>query len=243
MQKIRIQKIIASSGFCSRRKAEEIISQNRVKCNGRLVKLGDKADFSDHITIDGEAINFKTSEKFKCKYIILNKPRGYITTMSDERNRRCVADLVEDVGTRVYPVGRLDLNSEGLILLTNDGYFANKIMHPSSHITKTYRVTVRPSVDEEKLAVLAQGIYIEGKKTMPAVVRIISKEENRVVVEMKIKEGRKRQIRKMFDQIGLEVARLRRTAIGPIKLGMLKSGSWRELNPEEIRSIKNEIGV
>ena len=243
MQKVRVQKIIADSGFCSRRKAEEIILQNRVKCNGRLVSLGDKAAFGDHITIDGETIKFEKNKKFKYKYIILNKPRGYVTTMSDERNRRCVADLVADVGVRVYPVGRLDLNSEGLLLLTNDGFFANKVMHPSGHVTKTYRVTVRPSIDQEQLVMLAQGVYIEGKKTMPAVVRVISKEANRVVVEMSIKEGRNRQIRKMIEQIGLEVARLRRISVGPIRLGMLKPGSWRELSSAEIRSIKNAVGV
>ena len=243
MQKVRVQKIIASSGFCSRRKAEEIIAQNRVKCNGRLVSLGDKAAFSDHITIDDEAIKFEKNKKFKYKYIILNKPRGYVTTMADERNRRCVADLVADVGVRVYPVGRLDLNSEGLLLLTNDGFLANKVMHPSGHVTKTYRVTVRPGLDQEQLVMLSHGVYIEGKKTMPAVVRVISKEANRVVIEMSIKEGRNRQIRKMIEQIGLEVARLRRISVGPIRLGMLKPGTWRELSPAEIRSIKNAVGV
>ena len=140
MEKTRIQKIIADAGYCSRRKAEELISKGRVKVNGRPIKLGDKAGFKDLITIDGEKL-FVPRRKNNI-YIMMNKPRGYVTTMSDELDRRCVTDLLEDVGERVYPVGRLDRNSEGLLLFTNDGEFANSIMHPSRHIAKTYRVTV-----------------------------------------------------------------------------------------------------
>ena len=239
MQKIRIQKIIADSGFCSRRRAEKMISQNRVKCNGHLVSLGYKASPTDKISIDNKVIN--TSKNKQYKYIMLNKPRGYISTMSDDHARKCVAKLVSDVDSRVYPIGRLDMNSEGLLLFTNDGDFANKIMHPKGHISKTYRVTIRPDINDEQLAKLAEGVYIDGKKTMPAVVHVISKEPNRVVLSMTITEGRNRQIRKMMEKVGLQVARLKRTNIGPIKLGMLKPGSWRELKPLELKALKQII--
>ncbi|HOV41132.1 MAG TPA: pseudouridine synthase, partial [Oscillospiraceae bacterium] len=181
-------------------------------------------------------------KKKKYIYLMLNKPRGYVTTVSDELDRKCVMDLLDGVEERVYPVGRLDRNSEGLLLFTNDGEFANNIMHPSRHISKTYRVTVRPDITDEQLVKLTEGVEIDGKKTLPATVNVLVKEPGRVVLQMVIKEGRNRQIRKMCEAVGLEVARLRRTAIGPIRLGMLKPGTFRELTPEEIRAIKNAIG-
>jgi len=236
----RIQKIIADAGYCSRRKAEELIAQGRVKLNGRPIKLGDKASPKDIITVDGEKI-YIPRRKNKV-YIMLNKPRGYVTTMSDEMGRKCVTELLEGVGERVYPVGRLDKNTEGLLLFTNDGKFANDIMHPSRHITKTYRVTVRPNITDEQLIQLSTGIELDGKMTLPATVNVLTKEENRVVMLMTIKEGRNRQIRRMCEAVGLEVARLRRTSVGPLKLGMLKPGSWRNLKPEELRAIRNAIG-
>lgn len=239
MQKIRIQKIIADSGFCSRRRAEKMISQNRVKCNGHLVSLGYKASPTDKISIDNKIINNIKDKQYK--YIMLNKPRGYVSTMSDSHGRKCVAELVSNVKTRVYPIGRLDLASEGLLLFTNDGDLANKIMHPKGHISKTYRVTVRPDINDEQLTKLAEGVYIDGKKTMPAIVHIISKEPNRVVLSITITEGRNRQIRKMMEKIGLQVARLKRTNVGPIKLGMLKPGCWRELKPLELKALKNAV--
>ncbi len=239
MEKIRIQKIIADSGFCSRRKAEELIETGRVKINGHPAKLGDKASLKDLITIDDERLAVKKKKKYI--YLMLNKPRGYVTTVSDELDRKCVMDLLDGVEERVYPVGRLDRNSEGLLLLTNDGEFANNIMHPSRHISKTYRVTVRPDITDEQLVKLTEGVEIDGKKTLPATVNVLVKEPGRVVLQMVIKEGRNRQIRKMCEAVGLEVARLRRTAIGPIRLGMLKPGAFRELTPEEIRAIKNAI--
>ncbi len=236
----RIQKIIGENGYCSRRKAEELILQGRVKVNGRPCSLGDKADPStDVISIDGEALD--TAEKRELSYYILNKPRGYVTTASDELERRCVMDLMTDVPERVYPVGRLDRNSEGLLLLTNDGELANKIMHPSGHISKTYRVTVRPSVSEDQLLSLSNGVVIDGKKTLPAKVEVLSKEDNRVVLQITIREGRNRQIRKMCEAVGLEVARLKRTSVGPLRLGMLKPGEYRELTPAEISALKNSV--
>lgn len=240
MEKIRIQKMIADSGFCSRRKAEELMSKGRVKLNGRSVKLGDKCGFKDIITIDGERIYMPKKKNFI--YIMMNKPRGYVTTVSDELDRRCVMDLLEDVEERVYPVGRLDRNSEGLLLFTNDGEFANNIMHPSKHITKTYRVTVRPDINDEQLVQLSEGVEIDGRKTLPATVVVKEKQPGRVVLLITIKEGRNRQIRKMCETVGLEVARLRRISVGPLRLGMLKPGTWRELTAEELRAIRTAIG-
>ncbi len=240
MEKLRIQKMIADSGYCSRRKAEALISQSRVKVNGRPVKLGDKCGFRDIITIDGERIYMPKKKNFI--YIMLNKPRGYVTTVSDELDRRCVMDLISDIDERVYPIGRLDRNSEGLLLFTNDGEFANSIMHPSRHISKTYRVTVRPDISDEQLVQLAEGVEIDGRKTLPANVVVKEKQQGRVVLMITIKEGRNRQIRKMCEAVGLEVARLRRISVGPLKLGMLKPGTWRELTAEELRAIRNAIG-
>lgn len=232
--------MIADSGYCSRRKAEAMISQGRVKINGRPVKLGDKCGFKDIITIDGERLYMPKKKNFV--YIMLNKPRGYVTTVSDELDRRCVMDLMTDIEERVYPIGRLDRNSEGLLLFTNDGEFANSIMHPSRHISKTYRVTVRPDISDEQLVRLSEGIKIDGKKTLPASIVVKEKEQGRVVLLITIKEGRNRQIRKMCEAVGLEVARLRRISIGPLKLGMLKPGTWRELTADELRALRNAIG-
>ena len=174
-------------------------------------------------------------------YIMLHKPRGYVTTMNDEQGRRCVTELIADYPERVYPVGRLDRNSEGLLLFTNDGALANDIMHPSKHISKTYRVTVRPDVDDEMLAQLAEGVVIDGKKTQPATVLVLDKQPGRVVLQITIHEGRNRQIRKMCEAVGLEVARLKRTSVGPLKLGMLKPGEYRELKPDELRALRSAI--
>ena len=240
MEKIRIQKMIADSGYCSRRKAEELISRGKVKLNGHPVKLGDKCGFKDIITIDGERIYMP--RKKNLVYIMMNKPRGYVTTVSDELDRRCVMDLLDGVEERVYPIGRLDRNSEGLLLFTNDGDFANSIMHPSRHVSKTYRVTVRPDISDDQLVQLSEGVDIDGRKTLPASVIVKEKEQGRVVLLITIKEGRNRQIRKMCETVGLEVARLRRISIGPVKLGMLKPGTWRELTAEELRALRTAIG-
>lgn len=240
MEKIRIQKIMSDSGVCSRRKAEEYISEGRVKVNGRPCKLGDKAlAGKDIITLDGEKIN--VAKKRQLYYIMLHKPRGYVTTMSDELDRKCVTELLTKVPERVYPIGRLDKNSEGLLLFTNDGNFANDIMHPSRHVAKTYRVTVRPDINDEQLIKLASGVEIDDKMTQECSVVVLDKQPGRVVLQMTIHEGRNRQIRKMCEAVGLEVARLKRTAIGPIKLGMLKPGEYRELKPDELRALRNAI--
>lgn len=241
MEKIRLQKIISESGYCSRRKAEEYIAANKVKVNGHPCKVGDKADpYKDLITVNDERIYVERRKTFR--YIMLNKPRGVVTTMNDELDRKCVTALLTGISERVYPVGRLDRNSEGLLLFTNDGDFANDIMHPSRHVSKTYRVTVRPTVSDEQLIKLCEGVVIDGKVTMPAMVTVLTKEAERVVIQMVITEGRNRQVRRMCEAVGLEVARLKRTSVGPLRLGMLKPGSWRDLTADELRAIRNAMG-
>ncbi|MDR1674003.1 MAG: rRNA pseudouridine synthase [Oscillospiraceae bacterium] len=256
---IRIQKIIADAGFCSRRKAENLIENGRVTCNGRKVKLGDKASPKDLIAIDGGRINIPKKKNYV--YLMLNKPRGYVTTAADEFNRKCVMDLInpqkntgrqfghgedKNINVRVFPVGRLDKVSEGLLLLTNDGNFANNIMHPSKEVTKTYRVTVRPDITDDQLVSLSEGVVIDGKKTLPATVNVLTKEKtdsgSRIVMLITIREGRNRQVRKMCEAVGLEVARLRRISIGPLKLGMLPPGEYRELTAEELRALRRACG-
>lgn len=233
---VRLQKYMAESGIASRRKSEELIVAGKVKVNGVTASIGDKINpRKDIVSVDGRKL---TAVKDSV-YIMLHKPRGFITTMSDEMDRKCVAELISDVGARVYPVGRLDKDSEGLLLLTNDGEFANNMTHPSKHVPKTYRVTVRPDITEEQINRFMTGIMIDGKMTLPANVNVISKEPGRVVLEVVICEGRNRQIRKMCEELGLEVARLKRVAVGPVKLGMLPQGKWRNLTPQEIHSLKN----
>lgn len=231
---IRLQKYLSDCGVASRRKAEELIINGQVKVNGRKVELGTKiVPGKDLVTVNGKAVK-QNDEKV---YIMLHKPRGYITTMSDEHDRKCVAQLVADVGVRVYPVGRLDRESEGLLLFTNDGEFANAITHPKKHIPKTYRVTIRPSITEEDITQLQLGIELDGRMTAPADVVVIEKQEGRVVLEVTIYEGRNRQIRRMFESLNIEVARLKRISIGGVKLGMLQIGAWRNLDEREIRKL------
>jgi len=232
--KSRLQKLLAQAGAASRRKAEELILQGRVTVNGRPAKLGDSADpQKDQIALDGQRLRLE-GEKL---YLALHKPRGFVTTMEDERGRRCVAQLVADVPGRVYPVGRLDKDSEGLLIMTNDGAFANAIAHPKSHVAKTYRVTLRPGVNEEQLVQISTGILIDGKMTAPAKARVLEQQQGRAVVEIVLYEGRNREIRKMCDALGLEVARLKRTAVGPVRLAMLPQGRWRELSKEEVKAL------
>ncbi|MDO4459615.1 MAG: pseudouridine synthase [Clostridia bacterium] len=230
----RLQKFIAEAGLASRRKAEEMIIQGRVKVNGRPASLGDKIDKrADIVTVDGEKV-FLSDNKW---YLMVNKPRGYVTTMSDEKNRKCVADLISDIDERVYPVGRLDKDSEGLLIMTNDGEFSNLISHPSGHIPKIYRVTVRPNATEDMLIKMSVGMVIDGVKTAPCGVKVLTDEPGRTVLEITLNEGRNRQIRKMCEQLGLEVIRLKRNAIGPVKLGMLQIGEYRELTDDEYKSL------
>ncbi len=233
---IRLQKFLSLCGVASRRKAEELILQGKVKINGKPAILGDNVTDKDKVFVNGKRI---VAPRTKYRYIMLHKPRGFITTMSDEKGRKCVAELVRDVGERVYPVGRLDKDSEGMLIFTNDGEFANKIMHPRNSIYKIYRVTVRPSITEEQIEKLETGIEIDGRKTAPAIVHVLvqDKEQNRVVLEMILHEGKNREIRKMCEAVGLEVARLKRTQIGGVKMGMLKQGAWRDLTEKEVKNL------
>lgn len=234
MAQERLQKFLSECSVASRRKSEELILEGRVWVNGKKANLGDKVDpKKDTVTVNGKKV---TAVKDKY-YIMLNKPRGYVTTMSDELGRKCVKELVSDVGAVVYPVGRLDRDSEGLLLLTNDGEFANNIMHPRKHISKTYRVTVRSLITSAQVEQLENGVLIDGRETLPAEVHVIEKKENRSVLEIIIYEGRNRQIRKMCEETGLEVIRLKRNAIGSIKLGMLPTGKWRELTDDEVHRL------
>ena len=236
---VRLQKMLADCGVASRRKSEELIQRGSVKVNGVVAQIGDKVDpYKDKVMVNGRRVT--ACAKPKLRYIMLNKPRGYVTTMSDEKGRKCVAELVADIPERVYPVGRLDRDSEGMLLFTNDGDYANKVMHPTKDIYKIYRVTVRPAVSDEMIAEFESGMMLDGRKTAPAEVRVISRQEGRVVLEILLREGRNRQIRRMCELLGLEVARLRRTAIGQVKLGMLKKGDWRDLTPEEVKKLTSD---
>lgn len=237
--KIRLQKYLAECGVASRRKSEELIAAGKVKVNGVTAVIGDKVSPKhDKVTVSGKKV---VSVK-KNVYIMLNKPRGFITTMNDEHDRKCVAELVKDINTRVYPVGRLDRESEGLLIMTNDGEFTNALTHPSKHVSKTYRVTTRPTITKEQATEFRNGIEIDGRMTAPADLRVLETQENRTVVEVTIYEGRNRQIRKMFEALGIEVARLKRTKVGNLKLGMLKQGAYRHLTEDEVSSLYELAG-
>ncbi len=236
---VRLQKMLADCGVDSRRKCEELIRRGNVKVNGKVAVIGDKVDpYSDKVYVKGKRVTAAAKPKYR--YIMLNKPRGYVTTMNDERGRKCIKELIEDIEERVYPIGRLDKDSEGMLLLTNDGDFANHIMHPKKHINKVYRVTVRPAITEEMVEKLQTGIVLDGRKTAPAQVRVVTKQEGRVVLEIVIREGRNRQIRRMCESLGLEVARLKRIAVGTVKLGGLKQGMYRDLSADEVKRLSHD---
>ncbi len=238
--KVRLQKYMAECSVASRRKSEELITAGKVRVNGRVASLGDKIDPSrDKVTVNGKRL---VKDK-KTIYLMLNKPRGFITTMNDEQGRKCVASLVGDLKTRVYPVGRLDRESEGLLIMTNDGEFANALMHPSTHVPKTYRVTVRPEITKEQATRFRNGIDIDGYTTAPCDLKVIEAEENRTVAEVTLYEGKNRQIRRMFEALGIEVARLKRIKVGPVKLGMLKQGTYRHLTDAEVYSLMVAAGM
>ena len=226
----RLQKIIAARGLCSRRQAEKWIEEGRVRVNGNTAHLGDTADVAeDVIEVDGKRLP-KAGKKL---YLMLNKPRGYVTTLSDEKGRKNAAELVAGCGARVYPVGRLDMDSEGLLLFTNDGEFANLMMHPRHEVDKVYRVWVT-NFGPEKLEALKMPIELDGYTIKKPRVRPVRMEPTRAILDVTIHEGRNRQVRRMCQAAGLEVARLMRIAEGALKLGELKPGQWRELEPKEI---------
>ena len=232
----RLQKILASRGVCSRRKAEELIAAGRVSFNGQTAKLGDSADPEiDEILLDGEPL--PSADGFV--YILLNKPRGYVTTLSDEKGRDNAAQLVADCGKRVYPVGRLDMDSEGLLLFTNDGEFANNLMHPKHEVNKTYRVIVR-GYSDEALEKLKKPVTLDGYTIRKPEVVLIwkSRQNDKAELQVTIHEGRNRQVRRMCTMAGMSVTRLIRIAEGTLRLGDLKPGKWRYLTEEEVAALK-----
>ena len=239
MAEQRIQKVLADKGICSRREAERLIAAGKVKVNGHPVGLGDKMDPDyDKVSIDGK--NVRIVRKRQYTYIMLHKPRGYLTTRSDDRGRKTVMDLVADVPAMLRPVDRLDKDSEGLLLMTDDGAFINLLTHPSGGVGKLYRVTVNPRATEEQIVQMASGVVLDdGVRTQPCVIHVLSDEPGRTVLEITLHEGRNRQIRRMCSAVGLQVVRLKRSAEGPVKLGMLQPGEYRELKRSEVSALRN----
>lgn len=231
----RLQKILSGRGICSRRKAEEYINDGRVCVNGSVAKLGDSADPElDEITLDGRPL--PSANEYV--YIMLNKPRGFVTTLSDEKGRKNAAQLVADCGTRVYPVGRLDMDSEGLLLFTNDGDFANLLMHPKHEVNKTYHVVVT-DYSPENLEKLAQPVTLDGYTIRKPDVKLLKMlAERKALLSVTIHEGRNRQVRRMCDLAGMHVTRLIRMSEGALQLGNLQLGKWRYLTAAEVERLK-----
>lgn len=236
---MRINKYIASCGIASRRKAEELILENRVKVNGKLInelsfQINEK---KDKVEVDGKLIGLEE----KLVYIMLNKPEGYVTTVKDQFDRKSVIDLVKDIDARVYPIGRLDYETSGLLLLTNDGDLTYKLTHPKHEVDKTYIATVKGIPTQNEITNFEKGLYIEDYKTSPAKIKIVKKniEKNYAVCEIKIHEGRNRQVRKMCKAINHPVMNLRRKAMGKIVLKDVEIGKYRHLTVEEVNYLKN----
>lgn len=235
----RLQKLIARAGVCSRRSAESLLTAGRVTVNGVAAHLGDKADAdTDVIAIDGTAIAFAEPTV----YLMLNKPRGYVTTLSDELGRATAAELVADCGTRVFPVGRLDKDSEGLLLFTNDGALMQAMTHPSHQVDKTYEVTVTGELEgaEDRLSAVTE---LDGEPIVPAQVEIIERRQGQALLRVTIHQGKNRQIRRMCAQVGLQVTRLRRVSEDALTLGDLKPGQWRYLTDAEVAALKGSERV
>ena len=231
--KQRLQKILSDRGVASRRRAEELIRGGLVAVNGQIASLGDSADpDTDEITLAGKPIPAARDYI----YLMLNKPRGYVTTLSDEKGRPTAASLVADCGQRVYPIGRLDMDSEGLLLFTNDGSFANRAMHPSHEIQKTYQVWVS-GFSQEGFQRLQEPVVLDGYRIKPPKLRLLSYKNDRAELEITIHEGRNRQIRRMCQMAGMQVTRLKRIREGQLELGSLPLGKWRYLTEEEQKKI------
>ena len=239
MAEERIQKVLADQTDLSRRAAEKLIAEGRVRVNGHPVGLGDKMDPNvDKVSIDGKSVRIVRKRQYV--YIMLHKPRGFLTTRSDEHGRKTVMDLVQGVNAHLRPVGRLDKDSEGLLLMTDDGAFINLLTHPSGGVGKLYRVTVHPRATEEQVIQMSSGVVLDdGVRTQPCVIHVVTDEPERTVMEITLYEGRNRQIRRMCAAVGLEVVRLKRSAEGPVKLGMLQPGEWRELKRSEVNALRN----
>lgn len=240
MEKIRLQKYFTDCGVLSRRAAEKEIEEGRVKVNGHPATLGTKIDPSIDIVVwNGRTVLPTATEHH---YIALNKPRGYITSTSDPQNRKCVTELLEGHKGRVYPIGRLDYISEGLLLLTDDGALANRLTHPKHHLPKVYRVKVAGHMTDEQYEALTGDMEIDGYKLLPVFVDVIGEDETGTLLKMTLNEGRNRQIRKMCEKVGLTVKRLCRVSIGNIKLDGLPVGKWRYLNEKEVAELYRATG-
>ena len=236
-QTIRIQKFFTDCGILSRRAAEEEIKKGRVKVNGTVAEVGQKIDPTrDRVEYRGQVI--EATEKPRFTYVMLNKPRGYLSTVTDDRGRHTVTELVADVGVRLYPVGRLDMDSEGLLLLTNDGELTNRLTHPKHEIPKIYHVKIRGTVTAEQVKTLSSSMEIDGYRILPVKTELISVKDDTSVLRMTLFEGRNRQIRKMCESQSLTVLRLCRIAIGDLKLGNLAPGKWRYLTKTQVDYLK-----
>ena len=239
MEEIRLQKYLAMCNVASRRAAEEIILSGRVKVNGvKCTTLGTKVTEEDIVEVDGETLSLE-SKKY---YIMLNKPVGYVTTVNDEQGRPTVMELISDISKRVYPVGRLDINTEGLLLLSNDGDFTYKVTHPKHKLDKTYHVWVTGKAEQNAIKKLEQGVYIDGRKTSPATVDILDYTKGSALLSITIHEGRNRQVRKMCASVGFKVVSLTRVSEGGLSLGNLPLGRWRHLTENEVKRILKSAG-
>ena len=241
MPQERLQKILARAGVASRRRAEEFILAGRVKVNGEVIReLGVKADPDrDLIEVNGKRLRIEE----KKIYVLLYKPRGYVTTARDPQGRPTVLDLLPDIKTRVFPVGRLDAETEGLLLFTNDGELAHRLTHPRYEIKKLYEVRVQGFVEDKELEKLEKGVFVDGRKTAPARARIIYRNREKSLLSLEIHEGRKHEVRKMLYALGFEVKKLRRVAFAGLTLKGLRRGFWRRLRPEEVEKLKKLTGL
>ena len=236
MESVKLQKYVAECGLMSRRAAEKEIEAGNFEVNGVQATLGMRIDpENDAVTYKGKSVVAETSRKV---YIMLNKPKGVVTTMSDEKGRKSVSDIV-DIGVRVYPVGRLDLNSEGLLLMTNDGELTNAVSHPSGEIQKVYSVTLKGKVENEELDRLRAVRELDGERISPVGVELVSRNETQSVVKFTLSEGKNREIRRICEKVGVYITKLKRISLGPLRLGDLKAGEYRELNSSELRALKN----
>lgn len=237
MEKIRLQKFFTDCGILSRRAAEAEITAGRVRVNGERAELGMKID-PDVDVVEYRGSIISAAKKPRFTYVMLNKPRGYLSSVTDDRGRPCVTELVADAGVRLYPVGRLDMDSEGLLLMTNDGELTNKLTHPKHEIPKIYHVKIKGKVSEEQVRGLSRSMDIDGYTILPVETRLISIKPEFCVLEMILFEGRNRQIRKMCEKFDLTILRLCRVAIGNVRLGELAPGKWKYLNKTQVSYLK-----
>ena len=233
---MRLNKFIAEHGIASRRKADVLIEEGKVRINGAVMRtLGYDVQEGDKVIVNGIPLG----DSAKRVYYLLNKPRGYITSMEDPQGRPIVIDLMTDVAERVFPVGRLDYDTSGLLILTNDGELSQRLMHPKHEIEKSYQALIKGRISDEKIRRLEKGVDIGGYLTKPAKLRVLQDKENSSLLEITIKEGRNRQVRKMFKAVGYPVIELKRISIGEIRLGRLLEGHYRKLSAQELAYIKN----